>query len=168
MCDSFLYNPLILPDGTLLQCLAHIGTYLQRNRLSELVSVSSNADIDMQEKEWVIGAKYKSDLLGLNLVNGLIDELSLSGQIPFKYFGNSDAKRSAVLFMRVQSRCTSEDIKETGIFYLTYAGRLRLILNGVYDYVNASVSDQRNVFLSKFSNVLAPEAVVLKGKKWYE
>lgn len=53
-------------------------------------------------------------------------------------------------------------------FYLTYAGRLRLILNGVYDYVNASVSDQRNVFLSKFSNVLAPEAVVLKGKKWYE
>ena len=168
MCDSFLYNPLILPDGTLLQCLAHIGTYLQRNRLSELVSVSSNADIDMQEKEWVIGAKYKSDLLGLNLVNGLIDELSLSGQIPFKYFGNSDAKRSAVLFMRAQSRCTSEDVKETGIFYLTYAGRLRLILNGVYDYVNASVSDQRNVFLSKFSNVLAPEAVVLKGKKWYE
>ena len=57
---------------------------------------------------------------------------------------------------------------ETGSIYLAAPGKIRLFLNGVYDYINASVSDSRNEVLTKFPDLIVREGAIWRQKKWYD
>lgn len=141
----------ILPDGTLISCYLLTVPYLQNKQLfSRAAYETFDLENCQDDIEWELMVKYSSGLLGLNLLYGLIDELALSGQIPFKYFGNYSLKRDAALSLCVWDHCSAKHIEETGSIFMPYAGKIRMLLNGALDYINELSSDTRNRVLTKF------------------
>lgn len=168
-CSCPLHGPTILPDGSMVQCVPLLSTFVQNKYNSRFVHKElEDFQQSWQDVEWVSWAKYKSSLLKLNLIYGLIDELSIAGQIPFKYFGNYGLKRNAVAALFQWAHCTKVDMDETGSIYLAAPGKIRMFLNGVYDYINASVSDSRNEVLTKFPDLIVLDGAIWRQKKWYD
>lgn len=152
-CAEFIINPIFLPSGNIVDCPPHLRVSLQNSYKSKRVGVSLENIID-PDVLWALRANTLSDLASLSYTYGLIDELSIAGQIPFKYYGNYNLKLDAVKNLRRGMHCTASNIEETGFSNLIYAGKLRMYLNGVHDYIDEIYSDRRNQILTKFSDKL--------------
>lgn len=149
-CATLIKKPIFLPDGTIVDCPHHID---ERNILSKMVHKKvMGTDVDEEELNWSVGASILTNQTFSNLTSGLMSEMALSGQIPFKYFGNHFEKLDTILMLSSGANCNASYRDITGIKDLIYTGKLRFYLNGVVDYVKSVLNSRDNSLLSKYAD----------------
>ena len=72
----------------------------------------------------------------LNMTMGLIDELALSGQIPWKYHSDKMLQYKAATFCNSYSMCIRTNVWDTGTTAIRSFGAIRYFLNGLFDIIS--------------------------------
>ena len=144
---------LLLPDGSMVDCIDNIiksqETYEDTIKSTDaneyyttkmyrkwLPNPLTDSDDELKNKMWnfVLGM-HSSNKLRLNLMSGLMDELALSGQIPFEYFSNPAKKLSGMEFVVAHGRgCPRNSVHMTKIFQSPYTGLIRKCLVAEHPY----------------------------------
>ena len=149
-CATLIKKPIFLPDGTIVDCPHHIN---DKNILSKMEHKKvMGTDVEEEELNWSVGASILTNQAFSNLTSGLMSEMALSGQIPFKYFGNHFEKLDTILMLSSGANCNAPYRDITGIKDLIYTGKLRFYLNGVIDYVKSILDSRDNSLLSKYAD----------------
>lgn len=152
-CSELKYTLTINPDGTVVECsgafMDHQEEYQEElakeNNSSELVAakfrtaVSKNpinaSDKELETYDWYVANGYKgTKATFMHLMISVCNELALSGQIDYKYYNNPDLLIKHLSVLSSITSCTRENIKDTGIAYLTSPSCFRRFLNGAVEY----------------------------------
>lgn len=98
---------------------------------------------EIENYKWYILYGYKNNCSTyIHLAMAMVEELALSGQIPYKYYTDKELALRHLSTLLNLASCTRENLRDTKIPYLTLPACFRRNLNGVMDlaYTNTKNS----------------------------
>lgn len=162
-CSELVTGYTIIPDGTIVECNStfiyaqpdYAEEMKEKNNVSELYryKLSKAVNFNPQNKspeelenyDWAVLNGYKNTVsIWRTLMMATIDELALSGQIPYRYHLDENLKIRHGNMLSHAGTCTRDCIRDTHIPVMSSLDNYRRHLNGVLDYIynNQIVYDQ--------------------------
>lgn len=143
----------INPDGSLCECsgsyIDHFEPYLEELKNQDKMDEYNAAKLrnylyynpskmtvkERDAHDWFTYKGYKNNSSTyMTFLFALAEELALSGQIPYKYWEDKELLLKHLSALSNIISCTRNNIKDTGVPYLTTPSCLRRYLNGVMEY----------------------------------
>lgn len=155
-CFKQIADMTILPDGTLTDCSsdyilgrqsyydecvasgaiddARIAKIYQKFNFNPL----KMTDEELEEAVWsvAVGSHYNLTTT-LNLTLGMMDEMALSGQIPWRYHSDMELRLRTASFICNYANCLKNNFADTGVPFLRCFGAIKFAIYAIVDRISA-------------------------------